>query len=77
MEFINQKGHVAIVHDGRELGTLYYGVRRGRGTLPPAEILIEAGNLITVTFAGARFKDEFIIIITIIIATVEIYVMTR
>ena len=60
MELINKKGQVAIIHDGRELGALYYGVRRGRDTLPPAEILIEAGKVITVTFAGAKLEDEFI-----------------
>ena len=60
MELINKKSHVAIILDGREPGALYYGLRKGRDTLPPTEILIEAGNLITVTFAGARLKDEFI-----------------
>ena len=60
MQLTNKNGRVHIIHDGMELGAVYFGLRRGRGMLKPGQILIEAGNVITVTFAGAQLKDEFV-----------------
>ena len=61
MQLINKNGRIIIILDGIELGGVYYGMRRGRATLQPTGILIEAGNIVTVTFADARLKDEFIV----------------
>jgi len=61
MQLINKNGRVQIIRDGIELGCVDYGMRRGRSTLQPGEILIESGNIITVTFADACLKDEFIV----------------
>ena len=60
MQLINKNGRIIIIHDGVELGLIYYGMRRGTVTLEPRVILIDAGNVITVTFASAQLKDEFI-----------------
>ncbi len=60
MQLIKKNGHVDIIHEGVELGGVYYRVRREKTTLEPNEILIDAGNVITVTFAGARLRDEFL-----------------
>jgi hypothetical protein len=60
MQLINKNGCIIIIRDGIELGGVYYGMRRGTVTLEPGEILIDAGNVITVTFAGAQLQDEFV-----------------
>ena len=60
MILINKNGLVEITHAGTRLGGVYYGIRRGKVTLEPNEIHIDAGNVVTVTFAGAKLEDEFI-----------------
>ena len=60
MQLIKKNGRVDIIHEGVELGGVYYRLRRGKTTLEPNEILIDAGNVITVTFTGARLRDEFL-----------------
>jgi len=61
MILINKNGRVEITHAGIRLGGVYYGIRRGKTILHPDEIIIDAGNVITVTFADAQLKDEFIV----------------
>ena len=60
MQLINKNGLAVIILDGITLGGLHYGLRRGEFTLEPSEILIDAGNVVTATFAGAQLRDEFI-----------------
>jgi len=49
---------VGLVHDGTELGKLYYSIRRGSEWLAPDEVVTGPGNVIKAVFKHAELVDR-------------------
>ena len=61
LQLISADKKVEIIHDGVEVGKLFYSIRMGKTILEPDNVLREADNVIKVYFKDAELKDEFVV----------------